>query len=37
VRLLVRPSNAAARALYKHLDYVEHEAVLCEFRSATKP
>jgi ribosomal protein S18 acetylase RimI-like enzyme len=30
VRLLVRPSNAAARALYRRLDYTEHEAILCE-------
>lgn len=32
VRLLVRPSNAAARALYKRFDYAEHEAILCELQ-----
>ncbi len=30
VRLLVRPSNAAARALYQHLGYVEYKTILCE-------
>jgi ribosomal protein S18 acetylase RimI-like enzyme len=30
VRLLVRPSNAAARALYRRLQYDEHLAMLCE-------
>jgi ribosomal protein S18 acetylase RimI-like enzyme len=33
VRLLVRPSNAAARALYRRMDYSEHEALLCELRT----
>lgn len=32
VRLLVRPSNAAARALYQHLGYAEHPAILCELQ-----
>jgi len=36
VRLLVRPTNTAARALYKRLDYVEHRAILGELR-ATNP
>lgn len=30
VRLLVRPSNAAARALYQRLHFAEHPAILCE-------
>ncbi len=32
VRLLVRPSNAAARALYRHLCYAEHPVILCELQ-----
>jgi ribosomal protein S18 acetylase RimI-like enzyme len=32
VRLLVRPSNAAARALYQRLCYTEHPAILCELQ-----
>jgi ribosomal protein S18 acetylase RimI-like enzyme len=31
VRLLVRPSNSAARGLYRHLHFVEHPAILCEW------
>lgn len=32
VRLLVRPSNVAARALYQRLNYAEHRAILCELQ-----
>jgi ribosomal protein S18 acetylase RimI-like enzyme len=32
VRLLVRPANEAARAVYRRLHYVEHDAILCELR-----
>ena len=35
VRLLVRPTNAPARALYRSLHYVEHDAILCELRDDT--
>jgi ribosomal protein S18 acetylase RimI-like enzyme len=37
VRLLVRPSNAPARLLYKRLNYVEHHAILCELQVTTNP
>ncbi len=32
VRLLVRPANAAARALYQRLGLIEYQTILCELQ-----